>query len=141
MKPDSTVKMDKEQQRQNYMEVLGVLAKSANILQVIKEATGKVPDYEKLLNGLATLTDMPNVDELFIEAPQPPDPATQVTPDHILQAQQQDHQQTMDYANLAMQGQPSPIAPKSVGGMLFNDPAIHAVASDLHSMRSSNAGK
>ena len=36
----------------------------------------------------------------------------------------------------AAQAPQSPIAPQSVNGMLFQDPAIHAVATDLHGMRS-----
>lgn len=144
MAADSTIKQDKEEQRQNLLEVMGVLAKNTNVLQSIQESTGKMPNWEQMLQSYIALSDLPGIDDAFIEAPQKPDPATQITPDHILQAQQQDHQQGMDIANLALQAQqaqqqqePSPIQPQSINGQLFHDPTIAAVAKDLHGMRGS----
>jgi hypothetical protein len=140
MDPDSTIKNDKEAQRQNLKDVMDTLAKSANILQSIQETTGKVPNYEKLLNEYAAIADLPGLDTLFVEAPQKEE--NPITPDHILQAQQQDHQQGMDYANLALQAHEktappepqSPITPEAINGQLYHDPAIAAMAKNLHSM-------
>jgi len=144
MTPDSTMKQDKETQRANYKDVLDTLAKSANILQSIQESTGKVPNYEKLLAGYFELADLPGIEEMFIEAPQKPDPTQQVTPDHMLQADQQAHQQGMDVANLQLQAEqqaqaqvqpPSPLSPQTIGGAVYHDPVIQSAVKELHGLR------
>ena len=177
MDPDSTIKMDKDAQRQNLKDVMDTLAKSANILQSIQESTGKVPNYEALLNQYAVLADLQGLEDLFIQAPQKQDQPTPKSPTESLnykdapedikrqieaaagmqpsqgvspagtQQVAAHHQMTMAEAQAAQQeaqaNQPqSPIQPQSVNGMLFHDPAIHAVATDLHNMKASpNASK
>lgn len=74
MTPDSTIKADKEAQRQNLKDVLDTLANSANILQVIQQTTNKVPNYEQMLQSYITLADLPGIKDVFIDAPQQQDP-------------------------------------------------------------------
>jgi hypothetical protein len=71
MKPDSTIKMDKDQQRQNLLEVMEVLGQNANVLQSIQESTGKMPNWEQMLTSYITLADIPGMDQPFVSAPQP----------------------------------------------------------------------
>jgi hypothetical protein len=144
MKADSTIKSDKQETKNNLLELMGVLGKNANVLQELQKSTGKVPNWEQILGSYVALADIPSIESVFIDSEPQPDPNTQITPDHILQADQQQHQQAMDMAKLGMesqqQAQPeqqSPIAPQSINGMLFHDPAIHAVAKDLHGMKTS----
>ena len=145
MKADSTIKSDKQETKNNLLELLNVLGKNANVLQELQKTTGKVPNWEQILSSYVALSDIPGIESVFIDSTPPPDPSTQITPDHLLQADQQQHQQAMDMAKLGLeaqqQAQPeqqSPIAPQSINGMLFHDPAIHAVAKDLHSMKTAN---
>lgn len=163
MEPDSTIKADKDSQRQNLKDVMDTLAKSANILQSIQESTNKVPNYEQLLSSYAALADLPGLDNLFIEAPKPqeaqgPPPKTpseslnyKDAPEDIKRQIEQQAglqpsqglspagtQQMQQHVGMATQVAPDPqqpqeqAAPQSIGGQLFHDPAVAAVANDLH---------
>jgi hypothetical protein len=125
MKSDSTIKADKDQQRQNFMELLGVLAKSANILQSIQQSTGKVPNYEQLLNSYAELSDLGGLDNLFIDAPMPPQPDPNAMPP-----------QGQPPMQGAPQGIPqSPLTPQMPMGPQYADPELAQAHNDLEALK------
>lgn len=71
MKPDSTIKKDKEEQRQSLVELLGVLGKHQNELQEIQKSSGKVVNWEQIFQSYAELSDIPGLSEVFIQGEVP----------------------------------------------------------------------
>lgn len=172
MDPDSTIKQDKDTQRQNLLDVMQVLGKNTNVLQSIQETTGKMPNWEALLQSYIELADLPGIDSAFINAPPPQQPQqvpeTPKSPSESLnykdapedikrqieaQAGLQPSQtlspagtqQVQQHVQMATQMAPeaqlavAPV-PQSIGGQLYHDPAIAAVANDLHTnMRGGNS--
>lgn len=174
MEPDSTMKADKESQRASLLEFMGVLAKNANVLQELQQSTGKMPNWEQIIQSYTSLADIPGIDKVFVDAPpaQEPQPQPKMpseslnykdAPEDIKRQIEQQAglqpsqsvspagtQQAVAHHGMAIDAQQtqldqqaapqSPIAPQSVNGMLFHDPTVHAVATDLHGMRQ-NASK
>jgi hypothetical protein len=71
MEPDSTIKTDKEQTRQNLKEVMDTLGNNANVLQEMLKTMNKVPNWPALLEAYVALADLP-IKEVFIDSqPQP----------------------------------------------------------------------
>lgn len=171
MKADSTIKADKEEQKENLLEFMGVLGKNANVLQELQKSTGKVPNWEAYLGSYIALADIPGVEEPFIDAPAPSDDEHPIvklidTLQIKFETLPEDSKQellkylgipsqmaspTQQDANIRAVGaaaqvhppqppeqpqQPEPTPePQSAGGVLFQDPSIHKVATDLHAMR------
>lgn len=78
MKPDSTIKMTKEEQKASLLEFVGVLAQHQNELQEIYKTSGKMINWEQIINTYAELADLPGIEDVFIKGEPPqeekPDP-------------------------------------------------------------------
>ena len=190
MQPDSTIKQDKDSQKQSLIDIMDVLGKNANAIQDIQKNNNLMPNWQAYINSYLALTDVPGVDQAFIQSNAQQDihdhPAMKVleslsinfdslpedAKQQILQmtlgvqsqgtspVQQEiaikqqvanaktaqsagkvlvDHakvqQETGQQAQTAPIAPETPLAPQSVNGMLYHDPAVHAVATDLHGMR------
>lgn len=76
MKPDSTMKMTKQEKKQNLLDFMEVLSKHQNELQEIYKETGKQLNWEKLIEQYAELSDLPGLtDEIWIQGQPPQDPS------------------------------------------------------------------
>lgn len=192
MKPDSTIKMSKQEQKQNLLDFMDVLSKHTNELQEIQKTSGKSINWEKLIGEYASLADLPGLEDIFVQGEKPQDPSqnpvlqlmermnvkfetlpesaqayflqqwgapadgspttTQQQTDikaHEAQTKQQlaDAKVLETHSNIiaghaqqteqpAQSEKPQAIPPpQSVNGMIFHDPTLHSVASDLHAMR------
>jgi hypothetical protein len=71
MKPDSTVKMTKQEQKTNLLEFVGVLSQHQNELQAIHEASGKHINWEQIINTYAEVADLPGVKDVFVQGEVP----------------------------------------------------------------------
>lgn len=74
MKPDSTIKQNKAEQRQNLLEFIGELGKHQNELQEIQKTTGQVVNWKQIFNSYAELADLPGIEDVFIQGEKPEDP-------------------------------------------------------------------
>lgn len=74
MKPDSTVQMTKKEKKDNLLEFMTVLSKHQNELEAIYKNTGKQVNWEKLFSQYAELSDLPGLEEVFIQGEKPNDP-------------------------------------------------------------------
>jgi hypothetical protein len=74
LEPNSTMKKGKEQQLQSLIEFMGFVGKMPNALQQHQEATGTVPNWQKIFAQFGTLADVPGMDDMFIAAPKAPQP-------------------------------------------------------------------
>ena len=130
MEPDSTIKTDKKEQRQSINDILDVLAKNANVLQAIQQTTGKMPNYEGLLKSFISLSDVPGIDEAFIDAPMPQQPAQPEQP----QVPMDMNQMPMDMNQMPQTPEATtqtPLSPQIIGGRIFNDPMLAEAARQL----------
>lgn len=73
MKPDSTVKMEKQEKLQNLTEFIGLLSQHQNELQEIQKATGKMINWEQIMNTFASLSDLPGIEDVFVQGQVPQD--------------------------------------------------------------------
>ncbi len=71
MKPDSTVKMTKQEQKTNLLEFVGVLSQHQNELQTIYENEGKMVNWEQIINNYAEVADLPGIKDVFIQGEPP----------------------------------------------------------------------
>lgn len=71
MKPDSTIKMNKQEQKQSLLEFIGVLAQHQNELDTIYKSTGKMINWEQIINSYAELADLPGIEDVFIQGEKP----------------------------------------------------------------------
>jgi hypothetical protein len=71
MKPDSTVRVDKAEKKQNLIDLMEVLKGHQNELDNIQKTTGKHINWEQLFETYAELADLPGLDELFVQGPIP----------------------------------------------------------------------
>jgi hypothetical protein len=165
MKPDSTIKAQKDEQRQNLLEFIGTLSQHQNELQVIQQTTGKGINWEQIINSYAELADLPGIKDVFVDIGKPPE-ADQEHPimklitnlgikfdslpedskamiletigaptQQVSPTQQKINIDAHTAAANSMPENPSPIAPKSINGTVFSDPTIAAQAEALHNMR------
>jgi hypothetical protein len=65
LKPNSTAKKTKEGQLQALLDFWTFIGKMPNALQQYQQATGKVPDWEKIFGRFGELADIDGMDELF----------------------------------------------------------------------------
>lgn len=68
LEPNSSAKQTKEAQLDTFMGYIGFLGKIQNVVDNYTERTGKVMSLEKVNETFANLTDIPGLDELFIDA-------------------------------------------------------------------------
>lgn len=192
MQPDSTIKADKDSQKAGLADVMNIIGKNANAMTDIQKNTGESPNWQQLLQSYISLSDIPGVDQVFIQGEKPQNidehPITRILENLDIDVNKlpEDAKQQILFMTLGIKStqaspiqqelaikkqladaktaeatskvladhmpQPepapappeSPITPQSVNGTLYHDPAIHAVATDLHNMRgatTSNASK
>jgi hypothetical protein len=121
--PNSTAKKTKDEQKESLVEFLGFIGQLPNALQQYQQTTGKVPDWEKIFEIYGTLSDVPGLDSIFVEAPQQPQMgAPGMDPNAVGMDGQQPPQQ--------------PGQPQVVAGMSFNDPQLAQQAQHLEAMKS-----
>jgi hypothetical protein len=125
--PNSTAKSTKDSQKQSLVDFLGFVGQLPNALQQYQQATNRVPNWEKIFEIYGNLSDVPGLDDIFMDAaPQPaaappgqPGMADAGMPPDQMGAQaQQSGGGTM------------------VAGMQFNDPALAARAQQLEALKS-----
>ena len=75
MKPDSTMKLNKQEQKNSLLEFMSVLAKHQNELDSIYKTTGKMVNWEVLFQQYATLADLPGLENVFTQGEKPNDPS------------------------------------------------------------------
>lgn len=124
--PNSTAKKTKDDQKESLVEFLGFIGQLPNALQQYQQATNKVPNWEKIFEIYGSLSDVPGLDDIFVDAPIPPqtEPVGPAAP-------------APDASNAqASQGNQPPQSPMVVAGMQFNDPALAARAQQLEAMKS-----
>lgn len=83
--PESSAKQNKLEQLQTFMDYLGFLGKIQNVVDNYQERTGKVMSLEKINETIQNLSDIPALDELFVDAnpeetPQPTENGTETGP-------------------------------------------------------------
>ncbi len=82
MKADSTIKVTKDQRKQDLLEFIGVLSQHQNELQTIYQETGRMINWEQLINAFAQLADIPAIDNVFTQNEKPesdkPDPVMEL---------------------------------------------------------------
>lgn len=71
MKPDSTIKMTKMEQKQSLLEFMNMLSQHQNELDAVYKNTGKMVDWESLFSTYAELADIPALENLFIQGEKP----------------------------------------------------------------------
>lgn len=67
--PNSTAKKTKEEQLTNIKDFFGFLGTMPNALQQYRDATGKVPNYDKIFATYGQLADIDGMDQFFVAAP------------------------------------------------------------------------
>jgi hypothetical protein len=122
--PNSTAKQTKESQKESLVEFLGFVGQLPNALQQYQQATNRVPNWEKIFEIYGSLSDVPGLDDIFMDALPP----------------------AMDAGGMPGQeqnipgGMPPPGAggqqPMMVAGMQFQDPEIAAHAQQLEALKS-----
>lgn len=75
----STAKKTKEGQLAGMIDFLGFVGKMPNALQEYREATGKTLNWEQVFTQYGRLADIPNMDQMFMQAPAPVQPTTPET--------------------------------------------------------------
>ena len=73
MKSDSTIKITKKEQKEDLLEFISVLAKHQNELQEIYKTSGKMINWEKIINQYAALADLPGIGDVFVQGEKPED--------------------------------------------------------------------
>ncbi len=122
LEPNSTAKKTKDEQKAALTDFLGFVGQLPNALQQYQQTTGKVPDWEKIFEIYGSLSDVPGLDQIFVEAPMMGQPGMEPGMEQGMAGQEglpQDQGQGM-----------------VVAGMQFNDPALAQRASELESMKS-----
>lgn len=71
MKPDSTVRVTKDERKQSLLEFMGVLSKHQNELDNIFKQTGEHVNWRRLFEMYAELADIPGLDEIFVQGEKP----------------------------------------------------------------------
>jgi hypothetical protein len=70
MKPDSTIKITKEEQKHSLLEFIGELSKHQNELDAIYKATGERINWKQIIDTYADLSDLP-LEDIWIEGEPP----------------------------------------------------------------------
>lgn len=70
MKPDSTIKMTKAEQKESLLEFISVLAKHQNELDMIYKTTGERINWKQMIDTYADLADLP-LEEVWVEGEPP----------------------------------------------------------------------
>lgn len=190
MKPDSTVKADREELRQRMLDVMKTLTGHQNQLMEIQKNSGKRPNWEGLLESYIEISDLP-LKEVFVteevkEEGDQPDPSALLLSKYdslpedakqqVLQmmgiqsqmpsprqqemdmkAGQLEHKQEMDESKIAtnvfnaaqkaaeseqtFEEEAENSKPTVVGGTLFKDANVGAMAEHLESLRSNGPTK
>lgn len=80
LKANSTAKKTKEAQLAALLDFLNFMGKMPNALDQYREVTNKVPNWEKIFTQYGLLADIDGMDDMFTEAPAPPEEETEEMP-------------------------------------------------------------
>lgn len=126
--PNSTAKQSKQEQKESLVEFLGFVGQLPNALQQYQQATGKVPNWEKIFEIYGHLSDVPGLDQVFVDAPMPAAQPMMEQPG------------AADTAMMGGDGQvpgiPAQQSGIAVAGMQFQDPELAHHAAQLEAMKS-----
>lgn len=123
LEPNSTAKTTKDAQKESLVEFLSFIGQLPNALQQYQQATNKVPNWEEIFKIYGNLSDVPGLDNIFVEAP--PAPPQMASPDGM--------QPGVDPTQPGAQ-QPQG-GGQMVAGMQFQDPELAARAQALEAMK------
>lgn len=73
MKPDSTMKLDKEARMEGLANLMNVLSQHQNELYYIQKTTGQMINWPVLINSYAELVGLPGITDVFMKTEIPPD--------------------------------------------------------------------
>lgn len=133
--PNSTAKATKDAQKESLVDFLGFVGALPNALQQYQQATGKVPNWEKIFEIYGHLSDVPGLDDIFTDAQMPAAQPMMEQPGAADAAMMGGGQPGMAGA-AQMPGMPGQQSGTMVAGMQFSDPAIAARAQQLESLKS-----
>lgn len=124
----STAKQNVDKQMQNFQMLMDNIGKFQNIF---KDDPRLDVHLDKMVQALGSLIDIPNANEFVTFDPSKPSAEEQQMQmkQQEMEAAQQQHDQQMQQQEMQMQVDANkPPEPQNVGGQVFNDPEIAAVA-------------